>query len=120
MNPSGKNDYETPQKIKKRFEGFFDPCPKDADFNGLQVPWHLNNYVNPPFDEKEKWILKAIAEMRKGHYTVMLLPVDTSTSWFHDLILQYSTIEFIRGRIYFNGKRPNFSCMLCHFGAIGQ
>jgi len=59
--------------------------------------------VNPPYSDKVPWIKKAIIESRKGKTVVMLLPVDTSTKWFHDLILPHaSEIRFIKGRLKFS------------------
>jgi len=74
--------------------------------------------VNPPYSDKEPWIKKAIEQKRKGKLTVMLLPVDTSTSWFHDLILPHADeIRFIRGRLKFkpHGQPAKFASMIVIF-----
>jgi len=74
--------------------------------------------VNPPYRDKAAWIRKAIDEWRKCKTVVMLLPVDTSTSWFHDLILPNATeIRFIRGRLKFspNGYPARYASMIVIF-----
>jgi site-specific DNA-methyltransferase (adenine-specific) len=44
----------------------------------------------------------------------MLLPVDTSTKWFHELIYDRFEIEFIKGRLKFNDSKNSapFASML--------
>jgi len=93
------------RQLDEEFHFDFDPCPVNPTFDGLKVEWGKSNYVNPPYRNKVPWILKAIEESRKGKTVVMLLPVDTSTSWFHDLILPNADeIRFIRGRLKFRPK----------------
>ncbi len=59
---------------------------------------------------------KAIAEQKKGKLTVMLLPVDTSTGWFHDLIMPNAEIRWLRGRLKLdNGKHPVYASFLAIF-----
>ncbi len=111
------DNYETPDWIKSQYLPYFDPCPKDAKFDGLAIALNRKNFCNPPYSNKIAWIHKAIQEQKMGNMTVMLLPVDTSTKWFHDLILTYSEIKFLKGRIPFNGSSPPFASMLCTFEA---
>jgi DNA N-6-adenine-methyltransferase (Dam) len=97
------------QKLDKRFTfDLFDPCPPDNDikkFDGLSVPWANRTFVNPPYSRllKEKFIYKAYSESLLGKLVVMLLPVSTSTKIFHELILPNAKIEYIRGRLAFEG-----------------
>lgn len=113
--PTPRSLYE---ELDREFHFDFDPCPPNPDglrdFDGLG-DWKERNYVNPPYSDKTRWIQKAIAEMKKGHLTVMLLPVDTSTSWFHDLVLPNAEIRWIRGRVHFTGKPAPFASMICIF-----
>ena len=86
----------------------FDPCPPDNDlelFNGLEVDWTDITFCNPPYSQKlkEKFIYKAYAESMKGKVSVLLLPVSTSTKIFHELIKPNARIEFLKGRIKFEG-----------------
>jgi hypothetical protein len=33
----------------------------------------------------------------------MLLPASVDTGWFHDLVLPYAEVQFVRGRVRFIG-----------------
>lgn len=66
------------------------------DSNGLEVSWDKipgtdhkpTVWMNPPYSRGQlyKWCKKAYEESRKGVTVVGLLPVDTSTKWFHEWI----------------------------------
>ena len=102
-NQNAKTPKDLYQQLNREFHFDFDPCPNNPNFNGLTVEWGKSNYVNPPYLNKTPWIKKAIKESRKGKRVVMLLPVDTSTKWFHTLILPNADeIRFIRGRLRFS------------------
>lgn len=56
-----KDDWATPpdflEKIRKEFGDFFDPCPWHHDvndWNGLNIDWHDVNFINPPYNLKDK------------------------------------------------------------------
>ncbi len=117
MNGTPKLDKtETPQEIKDKFKGYFDPCPKNPKFNGLMIDWKAHNFVNPPYSEKDLWIKKAIYESLKGNTSVLLLPATPDLGWFHDLILPYCDgIEWIRGRLKFKGFDPRTGSMFVTF-----
>lgn len=95
--------------LNDRYNFDFDPCPFRHDLNkwdGLEIEWGERNFINPPYNRKEKeaFVKKAIEESRKGKLCVMLLPVSTSTKLFHDYILPNSaSITFVRSRISFIG-----------------
>jgi hypothetical protein len=94
--------------LDKEFSFEFDPSPymHDMSWDGLKVEWKNRNFINPPYNRKDKeaFILKAIEEMKKGKLFVMLLPVSTSTKVFHDHIKPNATeIRFVRGRVAFSG-----------------
>lgn len=114
----------TPKKIydelDKEFHFDHDPCPINPE--GLRErdgfgDWGKSNFVNPPYSDKLPWIKKALEEVEKGHLTVMLLPVDTSTGWFLDYVLPNCEIRFVRGRISFRkDSHAAYASMLCIFG----
>ena len=103
------DDWETPDyilnDIRKEFGSFFDPCPIHSDFDGLSIEWMAVNYINPPYNRKDKeaFIRKAFKESVKGKTCVMLLPVSTSTKIFHDVIYPNAEIRFLKGRVKFKG-----------------
>ncbi len=103
------DDWETPEhileSIKEEFGDFFDPCPIHADFNGLDIEWKDVNYINPPYNRKDKelFIRKAYNESLKGKICIMLLPVSTSTKIFHEIIYPNAEVRFLKGRVKFKG-----------------
>lgn len=112
-NNSG-DDWKTPDDFYKKLDEVyhfdFDPCPYQADFDGLKIEWGGANFINPPYTRKlkEAFVIKALEESHKGKTCVLLLPVSTSTVLFHDVILPNAKkIEFVRGRIKFEQKDKN-------------
>jgi site-specific DNA-methyltransferase (adenine-specific) len=103
------NHWETPDwlynELNKEFNFDFDPCPLHSTFDGLTIEWGGCNFVNPPYDRvlKPKFIQKAFKEWKKGRTSVLLIPSATGTKQFHELILPYAEIRFLKGRIAFKG-----------------
>ena len=138
-NLDHSDNWATPKefydKLNQEFSFDFDPCPLNLgeitpENDGLLIEWGLSNFVNPPYsrDLKEKFVIKAIEESKKGKLCVMLLPVSTSTKLFHDHILpNQKEIRFIKGRIKFLGintkgeyvtnKAPMHDSMIIVFGS---
>lgn len=109
-NIEHSDNWATPKEfyeaLNAEFNFDFDPCPLNADFDGLKIEWGGVNFVNPPYSRKlkEAFVAKAIEQMRKGKTSVMLLPVSTSTELFHGLIKPNAhEIRFVRKRIKFLG-----------------
>ena len=115
------DDWETPKEflnmIRAEFGAFSDPCPitfKEEysgnswypNFDGLKIDWQEINFINPPYNRKDKeaFIRKAFKESKKGKLCVMLLPVSTSTKIFHEIIYPNAEIRFLKGRIKFKGR----------------
>ena len=88
-------------------EQFFDPCPVNPQWNGLEINWKELNYVNPPYSRERgdkktlltQFVEKALDE--KGT-TIMLLPSKTDQEWFHKI--KEFDIMWIRGRLKFVGN----------------
>lgn len=118
---TGKNDWETPATLYKELDDKYhftlDPCctqktakckkyytPED---DGLQKDWQGETvFCNPPYSQKEQtaWVKKCYEESLKPNTTVvMLIPARTDTRRFHDYILPYANITFLRGRLTFVG-----------------
>lgn len=118
-----KDNFPTPAKLYAQLDEEFhfdhDPCPLNGpglrEVDGLG-DWGLRNYVNPPYSDKVTWIKKAIDEQKKGKLSVFLIPADTSTVWFHDLVAPNAEIRFIRGRVMFTPKtHASFPTMIAIF-----
>lgn len=101
------DDWQTPQwlydELNAEFNFDFDPCPIQATFDGLAMPWGKSNFINPPYNriDKPRFIQKAYEEWRGGATCVLLIPAATSTKQFHDLILPNAEVRFLKGRIAF-------------------
>lgn len=106
------------EKLDAIFNFDFDPCPLNADFDGLKVEWGFSNYVNPPYSRilKPKFIQRAYEEYKKGKTCVLLIPAATGTKQFHELLLPGAKVGsiddlessgkqilFFKGRLSFEG-----------------
>ena len=110
LNKENYNDWRTPayfyDELNKEFNFDFDPCPLLATVDGLALEWGERNFVNPPYGKliKTSFVEKAVQESKKGKLCVCLLPVSTSSTLFHDVILPNADeIRFVKGRIKFEG-----------------
>ena len=118
---SKTDEWETPQdlfdKLNKEFGFDLDPCATEENKkcecfyspseDGLSKCWGGSNavFMNPPYGRQiGKWVEKA---MNESVYTtvVCLLPARTDTKWFHDCILPYGEIRFLRGRLKFGNSK---------------
>jgi len=115
-NLNNSDNWETPSEIyrelNREFNFDFDPCPicfgeVTPEKDGLLIDWGKSNFVNPPYSRKlkEMFIKKAVEWSKHDKcVSVCLIPVSTSTSLFHDVILPNATdIRFLRGRVKFKG-----------------
>lgn len=108
-NGSLNNNWKTPdyiiKYIKKEFGNFFDPCPLKSKFDGLKIKWKKVNYINPPYTQKlkEAFIIKAYNEAQKNKICIMLIPSNTETKIFHNIIVPHAEIRLIKKRISFEG-----------------
>ena len=68
--------------------------------------WRPTVWINPPWSRGQiaRWCWKASEEANKGLTTVMLLPADPSTRWFHDYVL-FRPHWFQRGRNAYAGEQ---------------
>lgn len=121
-NLDHKDHWQTPPefkaKLNKKYNFDFDPCPLEAYFDGLIIPWGKSNFVNPPYSQnlKDKFVHKALKESKKGKLCVMLLPVSTSTILFKDVIEPNITkpVHFEKGRLPFIGINSKGQCVNYH------
>ena len=105
----------TPSWMLDCFKDWYDPCPYDLNpqIDGLLTEWKDKTYVNPPYSSIRPWVLKAIQEAKLGKKIVMLLPADTSTHYYADLMSYGAKIFFSHGRMKFDSyKSPAWGSML--------
>lgn len=103
------------------------PDGRMALVDGLAQSWAGETvWVNPPYSPKGAvvpWLEKAHAEAQRGATVVMLLLADTSTNWYHDLVVPLaSEYELLRGRVTFvhpvtgeEGSAPKFGSLVAVF-----
>lgn len=128
--------WETPdyifEPLNKKYQFTLDPCcikenAKAENFftpseDGLNRSWGNHSvYVNPPYSRGliDAWTYKCWQESLsgKGNKIIALLPVSTSSKWFHNFVWNKCEIEFVKGRIKFKGAKYTapFSSMLCYY-----
>ena len=122
MFSSNKEDWETPQWLFDKYNAMYgfttDVCAtkenaKCANFytpemDGLNIAWEGRCWCIPPYGRTKtgKWVAKAVEEVLWGcPLVVMLLPARTDTKWFHEYVLPYGEIEFLKGRVRFVGAK---------------
>lgn len=110
----GKQEVETPEWLLQAIKigylnnnEFFDPCPLNPTFDGLNVPWHERNYVNPPYNNIEPWLRKAVQEMTENNRkSVFLIPFRPHTGYWEDLVLTHACeVSLFKQQIKFKGYR---------------
>ncbi len=111
------------ETLNKEFQFQFDPCPYGARRNALRIPWKHSNFVNPPYSQSHAFAMKCRLEQLKGNQSVLLIPAHTSSGYFHQWVLPYAQIRFLKGRVKFrNLREPNaekkatcapFSSLVC-------
>ena len=109
---------EVYEALHKEFHFDFDPCPLNADFDGLTMSWENKRvFCNPPYGRGiDKWLAKA----REARCSVFLLPSRTDTKWWHDYAMEANEIRFLRGRLKFGGHKnpaPFPSVVLIYHGS---
>ena len=94
-------------ELDREFHFDFDPCPYNPGeivVDGLLVDWGNMNFVNPPYSPELKlaFVLKAVDQKLRGRSSVLLIPAQTGTKLFHDVLLPNADeIRFRKGRIQF-------------------
>lgn len=128
------DNWETPPEVVHELEKEFgrfeiDPCAQAhtakaprfytiAD-NGLRQSWDGRVFLNPPYSNPLPWVQRAARQTANGNcpLVVALLPCCFDTKWFHEWVLPFAELRFIRGRIRFLGwqgtpigspRNPNF------------
>ena len=142
MFRSERQDWATPWDFFKKQESKYGPfdldvcaTPENSKCNkyftpqddALSLHWQGNCWMNPPYGRKiAKWLEHAWREtclLNNSSQVVCLIPARTDTSWWHDYVIKYAAqIEFIRGRIKFEGATENapFPSAVVLFRPVGS
>jgi hypothetical protein len=85
----------------------FDPCPLHHTVDGLHptTEWGKSNFVNPPYSNIEKWVMRGVQEMHKGNKSVFLITARTNTGyWCEHVFPNAHQILFFNKRVKFEGQ----------------
>lgn len=114
---SKNQEYATPQSIfrplNEEFNFTLDVCADDKNYkvtnyytlkeDALSKEWAGICWMNPPYKNMKKWIIKAYNESLKNNSIVVcLIPARTNTSWWHNYCMR-GEIRFVEGRPKFEG-----------------
>lgn len=114
---SKNQEYETPtglfQQLNNEFNFTLDVCADNTNYkvdnyftkqdDALTQNWFGTCWMNPPYKDMKKWIIKAYEESVKNNCVVVcLIPARTNTKWWHDYCMK-GEIRFINGRPKFKG-----------------
>jgi hypothetical protein len=128
--PSGKTEWETPpelitallhdlgldsfdldaaaQKGNAKAAWYYGPDHENEEYrDGLTGRWWGNVWLNPPYGRGiGKWAIKARAEVEEGNAQLVaaLLPVNTSTRWWHRQVMAATEIRLLERRVTFVGQ----------------
>jgi hypothetical protein len=113
---SFSDHWKTPQSVyealDKEFNFDFDPCPIGGS-GGLEIPWGMRTFCNPPYSAICQWIKKAYEEHLQGKLVVLLIPSKTDTKYWHEYIMKANEIRFIKGRLRFGNATENAPFASC-------
>jgi len=132
------DERETPDELfkplHKEFNFDIDVCAMSSNtklprywnigHNALKQIWApMRCFMNPPYSDIPTWLEKAKREAEQGALVVCILPVDTSTKWFHKYIWNGSwrtgiTVRFPNKRYKFDNyaNSAKFATMIVIFG----
>lgn len=114
---SKNQEYATPWELFKVLDDEFhftlDVCAdstnkKVSSFiseeeDALTKEWSGSCWMNPPYKNMKKWVIKAYNEsLKEGTTVVCLIPARTNTKWWHEYCMK-GEIRFISGRPKFEG-----------------
>ncbi len=114
---SNNQEYATPwnlfDKLNEEFQFTLDVCADSEnkkvnafftkEENALEKDWIGSCWMNPPYKDMKKWVIKAYNESIKNNSIVVcLIPARTNTAWWHEYCMK-GEIRFIKGRPKFEG-----------------
>ena len=72
--------------------------------DGLLQVWTGVCWCNPPYGTViGRWVQKAYESAKAGVLVVCLLPLRGDTRWWHDYVIPYAEVRYLRGRLKFGG-----------------
>jgi len=129
MKCSDNDFWYTPEYILQAVRGvlgndYFDPCPINPTFDGLDVTWGRNCFINPPYSRKLKkaFIHKGTKEIKKeGKEYIWLVNYRNSVD-VSELVRRARSVCIPKQRIKFLrpdgtvGGSPRFDSIIIYWG----
>ncbi len=116
LRSSARGDWKTPTGLYARLvAGRFDTSDRhDGTFDAFSMRWPSPWFCNPEYGRAIRRWTGCMPSAGPG---VALLPARTDTRWFHSNVLSYARLEFLPGRLHFDGGGPApFPSMLAWYG----
>lgn len=130
---NNNDEWETPQDLFEEYNKIYnfklDACASaenkkcniyfNKENNALLKEWCYSSvWCNPPYSRGniDKFVKKCFEEWKKyNNNIVLLIPAKTDTLYFHNYILPYCKIIFIKGRLRFNNTKncAPFPSIIC-------
>ena len=96
---AASENWGTPQWISDKYIGglYRDvvPYPRADGYDALTEDWPAYAYCNPPYNNIQTFVEKAISERTRGVETLMLLPVRTSTRYWQEHLLYKKGVDIL-------------------------
>jgi len=102
---NGGDSWNTDEWILEMFDGWFDPCPFNPDFevDGTRTEWpDAKVFINPPYSNVTPFVERAIQHPRM---VVLLLKHDSSTEWYRMLHEAGARFLLVQGRLRFQSDQ---------------
>jgi hypothetical protein len=95
---------------------FFDPTPHGwsprSKWDGLRDPWKAFNFINPPFDQTDKFFQRAIAQ-EEFCVSFFLVPCRFHTRYFYKAAPHMRHVFLIKNKIRFVGYKQALPIAMC-------
>ena len=95
---------------------FWDPTPHGwsprSKWDGLRDPWKAFNFINPPFDQTDKFFQRAISQEEKC-VSFFLVPCRFHTRYFYKAAPHMKHIYLIKHKIRFVGYKQPLPVAMC-------
>lgn len=102
---------------------YFDPCPSNPTFDGLEIGWKRDCYINPPYSEKLKrqFIDKAIEQYCGGRFLWMLnyansVDIGDIHKKASAVLLPFKRFKFIPGHPSLKVSSPRYNNIMILWG----
>ena len=88
--------------------------PQNQFENPLEAEWEGFSFAHPPHSDAQLWCEKAATEAKKGHFSVLLLPLVCNSCYWRDIVYKEATeIRIFTCPIKMPGKKKQIVSQMC-------